>query len=432
MSRFKKIRKYILPAGIIFVLLLVLSRFVLPKHSDSELQLSAANRSDLVINVNAVGNLDADRSHVISSTIKGDKGKIIFLVEEGRMVAKKDILIKFDTAYFEAENLRLFGEVKSREAVVEGRKQILEWEKSQAEGTANGAEYDYKDAKREYTRYMSYIKDIEDLGKKGYQYPTEIGQAKKKAEQLYAKQQKFETLLEQAKKESVFKIAAAIAALEKAKHELDTARLALKDAQDELGKCVVYAPFQGIVVHYETFKDNMKRKPRVGDTVVQNQPLVYLPDISSMIVKTQVREIDLHKITVGQRANIKVDSFPELMFTGQVATIGVLASDSSEGGKGEKYFQITAAINGTNPQLRPGMTARVFISTDVVKNCLTIPIQAIFKEAGHTYCYVYKDKALIKTVVSIGKQNEDFSEILAGLKEGDRVSLIKPSFVDSQ
>ena len=401
-------------------------RLLMPHSADSDPQRAFAKRASFDVTVNTIGTLDAERSHVVSSTIKGQNGKILHIIDEGTFVKKGDVLIRFDSARFEAEILRLAGELRSREASFEARKQILEWEKSQAEGAIKAAEFDLKDATQEYSRYVSYIGDMEALGKKGLHYPNEIYQAKKKAEQLFSKQQRHETSFEQINKESVFKIAAAMAELVKAKNEIETTNIALKDVREELGKAVVRAPFPGIVVHYETHRDNQRRKPRVGDSVWQDQPLLYLPDISSMIVKTVVREVDLHKVTKGQKASIQVDAYPKLAFTGQVASIGVLASDGGEAGKGEKHFQVVVAIHGDNPRLRPGMTARVTLYTDAARNVLSVPVQAVFSEGGSRYCYVRKGKNVNKVNVEIGRQNEDYAEIVAGLNDGDMVSLVKP------
>jgi len=423
----KKIGKWTVIVAAAIVVVWVSARLVLPGHTDADPQLAAARTVSFTITVNTIGTLDAERSHVVSSTIKGEKGKIVYIIEEGTFVKKGDVLIKFDSAYFEAEIRRLVGEIKSRESTVEARKQIVEWEKSHAEGAIKNTEFDFKDAKQEYSRYVSYIRDLEELGKEGLQYPNEIIQAKKKAEQLFAKQQKQETMFEQVKTESVFKVAAAMAELTKAQNEMETTKTALDDIKDEFRKSVVLAPFPGIVVHYETLRDNQKRKPRVGDNVWQNQQLLYLPDISSMIVKTLVREVDLHKITNGQKASIQVDAYPNLVFTGQVTSIGVLASDGGEAGKGEKHFQVVVSIHGENLSLRPGMTARVVIHIDTAQNILSVPVQAVFSEGANKYCYVCKGQNVEKVKVEIGRQNEDYTEIVAGLKNGDMVSLIKPA-----
>jgi HlyD family secretion protein len=427
MIELKKYWKHGLVSTLILVLILVITQFVLSRHSEPDLQLATAAIAGFDININTIGTLDTERSHIVSSAIKGDKGKIIFLVDDGAIVKKGDDLVRFDPTQFENEILRLTGELKSREAVVEARKQVLAWEKSQAEGMIRNADFDMNDAKREYSRYMSYVKDLEDLGKQGFHYPNEITQGKKKAEQLHNKLQKSETTLDQVQKEAVFKIATAVAELGKAQSELETCRTALTEARNELNKSVVRAPFSGIVVHYEMFRDNLKRKPRVGDTAWQNQPLLYLPDISAMIVHTQVREVDLHKISKGQITTIQVDAYPDIRFAGTVTAIGVLATDNAEGGRGEKHFQVTVAMRGEDVRLRPGMTARVYIHTDAVKDVLTVPIHAVFNEGGRKICYLHKGGNLTKMDVTVGRQNEDVIEIVSGLNNGDRVSLIKPS-----
>mgnify|MGYP001159226444 CR=1 FL=1 len=423
----KKAIKWVLIAAAAMMLIWVSMRFIGSGHTGRDIQYATAGPVSFEITVNTIGTLDAERSHIVSSAIKGDKGKIVHIIDEGTFVKKGDVLVKFDSAFFESEMLRLTGELHSREAAFEARKQILEWEKSQAEGAIKTAEFDVNDAMQEYNRYISYISDMENLGKQGFHYPNEIYQAKKKAEQLLAKQRRFETAFEQIKKESVFKIAAAVAEVTKAKNEVDTTQTTLDDMRKQLGKSIVYAPFPGIVVHYESYRNNQKRKPRVGDVVWENQPLLYLPDISSMIVKTLVREVDLHKITKEQRASIQVDAYPKLSLTGDVTSIGALANDNPEAAKGEKYFQVIVAIrNNDSTNLRPGMTARVNLLTDAAKNVLSVPVQAVFSEGAGKYCYVGKGQNVRKVKVELGRQNEDYAEIIAGLKDGDTVSLIKP------
>jgi HlyD family secretion protein len=423
----KKAIKWVMITAVAIILIGIIMRFVEPGRTGANMQFATAGPVSFNITVNTIGTLDAERSHIVSSTIKGDKGKIVYIIDEGTFVKKGDILVKFDSAFFESEMQRLTGELHSREAAFEARKQVLEWEKSQAQGAIKTAEFDVNDAMQEYNRYISYISDMENLGKKGFEYPNEIYQAKKKAEQLLAKQQRFETALEQIKKESVFKIAAAAAEVTKAKNEVDTTQTALNDIRNQLGKSIVYAPFPGIVVHYESYRNNQKRKPRIGDVVWENQPLLYLPDISSMIVKTLVREVDLHKITKGQKASVQVDAYPKLALTGEVTSIGALASDSTDMAKGEKYFQVIVAIrNNDSVNLRPGMTARVNLLTDAARNVLSVPVQAVFSEGANKYCYVGKGPNAKKVQVEIGRQNEDYAEIIAGLKNGDTVSLIKP------
>jgi HlyD family secretion protein len=480
---FRHIRNYSLAGALVLFLAFLLMVLSKSEPEEPSFLLATVSPRDFQINVNTVGTLDAARSHMVSSAIKGNKGKIIFIVDDGVKAEKGDILIRLDPTPFEEETLRLTGELRSREAAIDAEKQAVEWEKAQSERQIKTAEFNIRvarleleklekgegplqlaqfkgeeeRAKEEYIRLLSYAKDLEDLSKKGYSNPTETALAKEKAvsagnaynvarekylnyrdyvlpsliETAKANLQQHEMLFEQTKKQGMFQVARAVATLRKAEREYENTKSILKQAQDELRKTVIRAPFSGIAVLYESFRDNTKRKPRVGDAVWQNQPLLYLPDISSMIAKTQVREVDLHKISVGQRAVVQIDAYPDVFFEGEVASIGSLATQGFEGGKGEKYFQLVVSLKGDMSKLRPGMTARISIQGSNVKDALSIPVQGIFCEGKRRYCFVYKGRGFTKVEVTAGRQNEDMAEILSGLNRGDQVSLVRPSLEEA-
>jgi HlyD family secretion protein len=238
---------------------------------------------------------------------------------------------------------------------------------------------------------------------------------------------KAEIEIRQVKKGSSFKVARAASELAEIEGKLETTQAALQEALTELKKTTIQAPFGGIAILYEAFRDGQKRKPRVGDRVWQNQPLLYLPDISTMIVKTQVREVDLHKVAIGQACSIKVDAYPENTYQGTVTAIGMLATERFERGIGEKYFQLSVTLTEKNSRLRPGMTARITIASDNAKNVLFIPVHAVFDDGVHTFCYLAGSGGVFrKKEVIIGRQNEDIVEIISGLKKGDRVSVLRP------
>lgn len=442
-------------------------------------QLAMATARDFDIEVRTVGVLDAARSHMVSSSVRGDKGKIIYLIDDGSHVKKGDVLVRLDPTPFDEAIHRLTDEVRNLEAAVEAEEQILKWEKNQVEREIQTAEYNVKVAKLDHDRlvkgdgpiqltlyqtdmekarqeqekYVAYIGDLEKLNAGGLSNPTELTLARKKLSELKEKQASAESKytsykehvlpslieasqakiekalmeLEQTKTGSVYKIAKAAAALNKSKSKLAVIETGLVRAEKELEDAVIKAPFQGIAILFEAFRNGQKRKPRVGDKIWQNQPLLYLPDITSMVVKTKVREIDLHKLTLDQDCLISVDAYPEVIFKGKVALVGVLATTGYEGGMGEKYFQTTIAVEGQDSRLRPGMTARSTILSEQLRNTLSIPVQAIFPESKNNYCYLSEGRGFKKQKITLGNQNEDFAQILSGLQAGDRVSLVKPA-----
>ncbi|MGD8769553.1 MAG: efflux RND transporter periplasmic adaptor subunit [Desulfobacterales bacterium] len=466
---------------LVAVMALLLSRcFSRPASAIRDIQMVQVARGDFDINVKTVGVLDAARTHMVSSTIRGDKGKIIFLVEDGSVVTKDDVLVRLDPTPFETEVHRLSGEVRSLEAAVESARQMLKWEKNQRELEIQTAEFNLKVAelelhklvegdgplqlaqykndldktREEYNKYQAYISDLDRLQAKGFTNPNELSLARKKVEELdelyqtnrqryesykehvlptlvqtaRAKVDKAGTDIQQVKKGTEYKVARAASALAEVQGKLETAEAALKQALAELKKTTIRPPFGGIAILYETFRSGQKRTPRVGDRVWQNQPLLYLPDISTMIVKTQIREIDLHKIAIGQPCSVHVDAYPDTLFPGEVTTIGMLATERFEGGIGEKYFQLTVTLTQEDRRLRPGMTARVTIEAGNAANILFLPVQAIFNNGSKTFCYLAENhERFWKKKVVTGRQNEDLVEIVSGLQEGDRVSLLRPA-----
>jgi len=166
--------------------------------------------------------------------------------------------------------------------------------------------------------------------------------------------------------------------------------------------------------------------PRAGDTVWQGQSLLYLPDLSAMVVKTQVREEDLHKLRMGQPALVRVEAYPDAKFEGVVSSVGVLAVESSAQGAAGKHFQLAVDVRGGDARLRPGMTARVTIVADRVRNSLAIPVAALHYDGAQPTCYVHDGYAATPRKVTVGRRGDDLLEITAGLREGERVVLARP------
>jgi HlyD family secretion protein len=441
--------------------------------------LSTVKRGDLSVSIHTIGLLDAAKSHMVSSEIRGNKGKIIALVRDGSWVEKDAELVRLDPSPFEEEVHRLQGKVESLEAAVESVRQLVSWEENQAAQKIAAREYDLKvaeldlerlvngegplqlaqyreemeKARAEQDRYSSFFRELKKLEKEGFKNPAEVSRARQNAatykdkyeaarrrftsyrdfvlpslqEAAKAKVQNSRLILEQTRKAAVFKVANVTADLAQARAKTATVRSSLALARRELEKSVIRAPFAGIAILYKAFRDGQKRKPRVGDTVLMNQPILYLPDIKKFIVRTQVREVDLYKVKIGQQAAVRIDAYPALTFTAEVQSIGALAAEEQPGQGGGKYFQLILTLNGQDLRLRPGMTARVLIKAESAQNVLLLPVQAVFRDNdGKTFCYRTTALGLQKVAVSIGRDNDLQVEIISGLDQGDQVSLVPP------
>ena len=463
---------------LIAAMLLISSNSSKPSLNNKNKYLIHPTRRDFQVTVRAVGVLEAAKSHMISSQLKGSEAKIIQLIADGRQVKEGDVLIRFDPVPLETEIEKLKANVKSYKAAVQAARELFEWKKTEVEQQITTAEFTLTTAKLdlerlskgdaplkllelqeekekislEVNKYKGYVADLLDLQEEGFNNPGELSRAKEKLalhEQRYngavrrhenyadyvlpsmlengkAKMEQAELNLQQIKQAGVHKIANSHASLQQIQGKSTAAQTSLKQAQLELSKTVIIAPLDGLVIHYETYRNGQLRKPREGDTVIMNQPILYLPDISAMVVNSKVREIDLHKIDIDQPALLKVEAYPDITFHGRLSFIGALAARRDNSPGGEKFFQVTFTMEDSDSRLRPGMTALATILSAEVKNQLTVPIQAVFHEGDLTFCFRRVLHGYEKKEVLTGKQNEHYIVISKGISQDDPISLIRP------
>ncbi len=135
--------RYFLFAGAILALLIA-AQIVLSGSKagmrDESILHAVVSVADMVVQVHSVGELDAADSVVLSSSVRGDRGKIIWLVEDGRQVQRGDVLVRLDPSNFEEEVLKLESNLKDQKTVIDAYEQLLEWEINQAEREITKAE----------------------------------------------------------------------------------------------------------------------------------------------------------------------------------------------------------------------------------------------------------------------------------------------------
>ncbi len=432
------------------------------------------NRSFKVI-VRASGEMDAVRSTTISSELDGDKARIVWLIKDGSRVEEGDPLVRFDPSEFE-DGVRLAeSQVLELTSMVDANGQILEWEKGQlfreiqtmetdlraaeldltklenGEGPLELSRFEEKetDAKKKLDKFLGYEKELREYLSKGAIQSSELDEATKEinasrreyemahrelvtyrddvlptaVEKAKALVYKAKVNLEQTKKNGGYKIGQAQAALTLSEKELNRKNILLERARVYLNKTEILAPMPGMAVLKEEYFNGEYRKSRIGDKILRNQPVVYVPDISEMLVRTKIREVDLYKISPGKKALVRVDAYPDLVLNGTVEGIGTLAETNINSNAREKYFSVEILIHGEDSRLRPRMTAQVEIFCADVDSVLTVPVHSVFEEDGLNYCLVQKGRAFKETAVVVGAVNEYWAEIRDGLSVGDRVSL---------
>jgi len=187
----------------------------------------------------------------------------------------------------------------------------------------------------------------------------------------------------------------------------------------------IKAPAPGMLIYGF---DRTGSKIKVGSTVSRWEPkIAELPDLTSMISKTFINEVDISKIKKGQKVKIGVDAFPEKEFDGevtQVANIGQVIP-----GGDTKVFEVTINVFGSDKDLRPAMTTSNTITSTETDDVIFIPLEAVFH--NDSLSYVYKvDNPEKRQIVELGAENENFVEIIQGLDSGEWVLMHEPDFIN--
>jgi HlyD family secretion protein len=193
----------------------------------------------------------------------------------------------------------------------------------------------------------------------------------------------------------------------------------LDEMNSVLDQFTIFAPGSGMVIYQKEFSG---QKRTVGSTISPwDLTVATLPDLSSMISKTYVNEIDVSKLHSGQKVRIGVDAFPEKSYTGvinDVANIGEQLPNTDA-----KVFEVIIKVNETDPILRPSMTTSNQIVTSMYNEVLYIPLEAV--HAVDSFSYVYTKNGF-KQIVVLGESNENEIIVEMGLEEGDKLLLSIP------
>ena len=173
-----------------------------------------------------------------------------------------------------------------------------------------------------------------------------------------------------------------------------------------------------------------------GAQIPRGYSIIVIPDTTQLKVEIKVHETWINKIELDQKARITTTAFPDKVFAGKVLKKAPMADSQSYSLLADvKVYTTDVSIEGTHDYLRTGMTAKVEISIDELKDVLYVPIQSVVTEEDEEnkkICYVMTDKGHQRREVEIGLFNDDFVEIKSGLVEGEQVLLNPPRWTETK
>lgn len=216
-------------------------------------------------------------------------------------------------------------------------------------------------------------------------------------------------------------VAVTRAEIARAKAQAAQAQAALDRAEEDLRNSTIVSPIDGLV---------LSRDVQVGDAVSsilvlgsQATLLFTLGDVSDVYVLGKVDEADIGKVYLGQPARITVESFKEKKFEGTVTRISPLGKERDN----VTTFEVRVSIRNPGGELKANMTANAEIILEEKKGVLLVPESAILYDKDRNPAVEVPDpsaeKGKRKVNIKTGISNGVKTEVISGLKEGDKVIL---------
>lgn len=346
------------------------------------------------------GELRAVRSRTIFAAV-ADEAKITFLPPEGTVVKEGDRLVELDST-------SIINKIKdSEERIIAAENEIIRM-KSVHEGALQEMEvalsnlwlaFEEAKVKARVPDGLMSRRDHQErqlaLSKAQTEYETQVAKIEKKK-----KEQEAEIQGKSVEKEKL--------------------SIQLNRAKNELAGVTVKAPSEGMVIYADHWYE--RRKLQIGDVVWGNFPLVRLPDLKDMEVISAVNEVDGPKISIGRKATILLDSYPDTEITGSVKEISQTAVRAGWMAK-TKVFKVIISVDKTLSIMKPGMSAQVWVPVAEQTDQLLVPRSAVKFEAGESN--VARIEGEIERIVAVTVLAGDSKHYViadnGALKAGDRI-----------
>lgn len=193
-----------------------------------------------------------------------------------------------------------------------------------------------------------------------------------------------------------------------AQAQVDQAQVAVELARSRLEDTRLVAPFAGTVAHIGA---------EMGELVSSAIPMIVLVDLSGYHIDIRVDETDIGLIEVGQEVEITLDAFPDAELSGQVVRIDPAGANIL----GIVSYGVTIEISSADVPLKPDMTANVDIVVESKEGVLLVPNRAVERGREGKYVEILVAGQPRQVYIETGLSNGTFTEVVAGLKEGQRV-----------
>ncbi len=394
----RRLRRWIWLASILVVLggaFYGLKAALRPNNQIDPSKLAGVERGDIARSVVATGKIEPLAKVEVKSKASGIVKQIF--VHYSDWVKQGQVLVELDKENLQAQVRENRAALQAAQAAEEAASATFERNKVEAEGP-------------DLPFLKSSMERAQELKKQGLIAQALLEDAEKAYQLALNKQMT-----------SLRNIAVSRADIARAKAQTAQAQAALDRAEEDLRNSTIVSPMDGIV---------LSRDVEIGDAISsilvlgsQATKLFTLGDVSDVYVLGKVDEADIGKVYLGQPARIVVESFKDKKFSGKVTKISPLGVEKDN----VTTFEVRVSIHNPSGELKANMSANAEIILEEKKNVLLVPEAAVIYDKQRKTSLEVPDPANEKgrrqVSARLGISNGVKTELIAGLKEGDKVIL---------
>ncbi len=419
---------WIIVAGLVFLVAIMMMKNCSGNKS-IKIAIEKAGKRNVTESVSANGKIQPEVEVKISSDVSGEIVELF--VKEGDQVKKGDLLCRINPLIYESNSSRMVATLNGAKANLANSKARLEQVKA---GFAN-LEASFNRNKKLFDQGAISQSDF-DAAKASYEGA--------KADVKGAEDN-----------------------VDASEYNVKSTEASLKEANDNLAKTAIYSPVNGTVS-----KLNKEKGERVvGTAQMEGTEIMRLANLNEMEVSVEVNENDIVRVHTGDTSTIEVDAYLGRKFKGIVTEIANSANTTGVTAEQvtnfvvkirilqESYMDLLTANNNVAP-FRPGMSATVDVQTKKVLNVITVPIQSVTTRNDSTeynlanggkekkddeeievkndnekkvnnddlikiqecvFVFSAADNKVKMVKVKTGIQDNNYIEILSGVKDGDEI-----------
>jgi HlyD family secretion protein len=356
--------------------------------------------------ITAEGNLKAVKATPVMAPHDAPNSlKVSWMVDDGAIVKKNDVIVRFDPSDFEKElkggnedHATATNSLTKTDAQALATRANLQRDAAQAQSELLSAKRFKFDDAEAFSRYQRIEAEVDQ---------TLASEHKENAERVLT----IRDGLNRTDKD--------LLAIEDKK-----AALRIRNAQQGLNSIEIRAPYDGILVLSRDWRGDV---PRVGATLWPGQPMGEIPDLSTMKADVFVLEADAAGLAPNEKASVTLESNPNVAYSGKITQLDKLARPRVRGVP-VQYFGVTITLDKTDPRvMKPGTRVRAVLDVENRAKAFAIPRQALFEKEGKKIVYRRHGSKYDAVPVEISSSTAGRVVVTKGIGDGDELALIDPT-----